>query len=944
MFPLLRLGLENTAILKGRTTPSAAYVDYTDTEIAVLNNAPTYDVGLRYFALGADFKTLTIANNFPVTGDPVGWNVGTTQIIPAPPWIEVTDSIHFNGAFDYEWNDNKITWSATLQGQNYNATYFGAGKALLCMRRTTCVGFDSGWTLWWLGCIEAGGYTDNYKHGMNWQRTVKGVDATLKTTDAPRLVVGKTNLAADASVSVSTTLAVPAEEIPNHEFIGATANVEGNNIVDERLNTLWIAQYPPSVIADTLPLYHNTQAQLKIDELFFSPVTGYDPRKTWWFEIVSMADKMSFGSGAFANGWIATLNADGVPVAVHLSGFTSELNFGERVVVCANRKRFEEYTGGANGAMHIFETDTLPECYRIINYTQFSNPLPDTYYDTIHLDTSVRMSFTPNPVGGYLYLTPYYAQAFRDLDGIKWGYNEPLPSGARESFIWQGANIPLPATGQSMKRKPSGGGVQTGYGSNNYDSNTAADWVLSDYPRPGDKYEANQFEWALLELKAHTSTLSALAGSTVNQLTFDEGVEGWPASGIGVIEGDTFTYSERSSSALEGVTGLVDDHVVGALAYPYYNNLAQTGWLVSSLEIKRPLGLAYLKRIEVYFSPYANTDSPDGTNASSIDWQGSYEPPSLSYYNGLNGMTGPIGQANIYLEPNTGGSRWIRSLLILVHDMWPDPGATEAARAKINEVFVYPDDLTVNDNIIMTTDATGNMQQSTAAEVIRYLLANYSWLTAADIRNDTFDGWGFVHTFSSAITPITRVVEDLARTHGCVVHYHPAGQILIERDPWWPGGLDQATYYYVGGTNYGPIYNFGLDSLRADFNLEDSLPEVLGVAIVATDSQGNPLERVTAPPGVTGTTVKEYTDVVVPNIEYARSMAYKFQLKETDTQKLNFTIKGPGTWLRPGYIIFVSWNAVVALNTWIIENIHYTWNNSGNQKQWTAAVECRRLF
>lgn len=951
MLPIIQYGLESTAILKGAETPSSAVAGIaglTAPEIAASNAAAAYDIKLRFFALGDSFKTLTIADNFPVDGDPVGWNIGTEQIIPASPWVEVTTYIHFNGSFDYEWDDNKITWSCTLHGQNYDAGYFGVGQALLCLRKVTFTGYDSGWRLWWLGCVESGGYTDNYKHGMEWRRVVKGTNISLKTTDSPRITVGKTNLARDGSITVSSTLAIPAEEISKGEFIGSTANVDSGNIIDGRLNTPWIAQYPPSVIADELPLYHVEQERLKIDEVFFMPVTGYDPAKCWWFEIVALADDLYIGGGAWADGWIATFNADGIPVALHLSGHTSALKRGQRVVVCANRKRFEEYTGGGNGAAHIFEADTLPECYRIINYELQDNPLPDTYRFKMNLDTSQRLPFTLNPNGGYIYQSPYWYQQFSNGDCVKWGYDEAFPPGTRSGELWVGVTVTNPSTSQSIRRLPSGGGVGTGYGSNNYDSNTAADWIASDYPRPGDKYTINQFEWVLLELDAHTSTLATAIDPTTTSITFDEGVEGWPPSGYGVIESDVFHYASRSSSALTEVTGLTNNHVVGALAYPYADNIAQTGWLVSSLKIRRPIGATAIKRLSVYFSPYPDTASPDGLDPTNVLWHADYPEPHLEYYNGLNGYAGPIGtsMSDIYLEPITDTSRWIRSILVLIHEMYPDAGDTEPARAKVNEIEVYPDDLTTNENLPLVTTPDGT-QQSTAAEAIRYLLANYSWLTEDDIRNDTFDGWGYVHSFSSAIAPITDVIEDLARTHGCVVHYHPCGKILIERDPWWPGGLDQAAYYYVGGLNYGIICEFTRNELRDDYNIEDSLPDVTGVALIATDSLGNPLQRVTVPPGATGTTTKEFTDITVPNSAYAQDMAYKLQMRETDTRRARFTIKGPGEWLRPGYIIQLGWEASTTssiIEYWIVEGIHYSWSQGGGQKHWTAQVDARRFY
>lgn len=935
--------LDAAAVIKGDTTPAtvAGTTSVTDTELVANVTAAAFDVKLRYFALGAAFNTLTIADNYPIGGYPNGWAVSPDEIvIPASQsWVEVTGDIKFDGSFDYKWDDSVINWSTTLKGINYNASYYAPGRALLCMRKVTFEGYDSSWHIWWLGCVDTGGWQDNYKHGMEWQRTIKGVDGSLKTTDSPRLVIGQTNLAAEASVSVSSTLSVPEEEIGYNEFVGSTAVVDSNNINDERLNTVWIAQYPPSVVEETLPISHVEATDIVIDEVFFMPVTGYDPLKNWWIEVVSLSDGnagdgLTFAPGTWADGWLATYNADGIPVAVHLKG-GDKLKRGERAIICANKKLFEEYTGGANSAQFVIETDTLTECYRITGYTLDQNPSADYYEWSMDLDTSVRMPFTLNINAGYIYFTPYHYQSFSNGDCVKWGaISEAFPPNTRAHELWTGnpVDITTLATGQSIRRWPTGGGVQTGYGSNNYDSNTAADWIIGTYPKPGDKYSANQFEWALLELPEHTSTLTTAIVAGANTMTFDEGIAGWPPNGEGIIEADVFSYV-RSGSSLDSITGLDNDHAVGAQAYPYVNTLAQTGWSISTIGVKRTPGLAYIKRATLYTSPYASATQPDGYDPTAIDWQTSYEQPGLEY------SSAGSGTANIYFEM---AGRWARSVLLCIHEMFPNSGTATGARAKINEAYIYPDDLTVNNELTLATTPTGGTQ-SIAAEVIRYLLANYSWLTEADIRDDTYSNWGFVHSFSTAITPITRVIADIARAHGCVVHYHPAGQILIERDPWWPGGLDQAQYYYVGGTNYGALYTFGLNSARGDFELENAQPDITGVAILATDAAGNPIERYTYPAGATGSTVKEVTDITVVSSSQVAPMAQKLWYKESDTRRVKFVVKGPGEWLRPGFILFLDWNSEVTNVTWIIEEVNYTWRKDSGGKSWQALVTCRAM-
>ena len=75
--------------------------------------------------------------------------------------------------------------------------------------------YDSGWVLWWLGVVDAGGWRDDYRNGEPWQRLVRSVDATLLLSDAPRLTLGRYNVVEGATATGSTTLATPASEAGN---------------------------------------------------------------------------------------------------------------------------------------------------------------------------------------------------------------------------------------------------------------------------------------------------------------------------------------------------------------------------------------------------------------------------------------------------------------------------------------------------------------------------------------------------------------------------------------------------------------------------------------------------------------------------------------------------------------------------------------------------------
>ena len=232
-------------------------------------------------------------------------------------------------------------WSTELQGENYDEDYFAVDRAVMCLRRIVRGAYNSGWVVWWIGCIAAGEWRDDYRLGAQWQRSVRGTDVTLRLTDAPRLTAGRINIAEDASATASTTLATPSVEAANGEFVGTTANVGASNVVDQRLNTVWISQSPPS--STTASIAYNAQVP-KIDEVFFKPVAGFDPDRAWWVEIVNASTNSTVVS--IWDMLFVTYTALGAHVATRFPA-AGELEPGERLVICGNRATFEAMTGGA---------------------------------------------------------------------------------------------------------------------------------------------------------------------------------------------------------------------------------------------------------------------------------------------------------------------------------------------------------------------------------------------------------------------------------------------------------------------------------------------------------------------------------------------------------------------------------------------------------------------
>lgn len=876
--------------------------------------AQAFDVRLRFFASGCQFTALTDLATFNTAGAPAGWTVSGDTVTPSAPWTEITDRVVNDGQWEQTWSAGAVRWQASLRGWQYDPALLGPGCAICCLWQIVNDSYDSGWILNWVGLIDAGGWRDDYRHGLAWQRTVRGVDASLEQTDAPRLVVGKIDLAADATVTASSTLATPEAEAGSGEFVGTTADVSASNATDGRPGTVWISQ---DAVVTTGETAVTATGYPIIDEVFNTPLPGYSRASTWWVELYHPGNA---GTIDFARDdvTLVTLNSAGEYAALackypageyaeNSSSYT--LAAGERCVICADLRVFEAYTGGAPDAKFVLEAKS----FGTLDYTGGSPLYGSTYtlFDLAETDGFVAL---------------FISQAGGTWDVVKWGA-PTLPTGVPAAG-WTGAGIALtPLSGQSLRRSPSG-----------TDTNTAADWIAESYPRPGAKWTPNTPQWLLLELAAHESTLSADILSTATIITLEEGTTGWPSSGNGIIEGDPFAYTGRSGSTLTGVSGLSADHLRGAALYPLdANNEAQTGWPATGGRITRRAGLSTIKRGRVYASPWADCRTPDIADLPDVAWQTDYTGAPLSISN-------DSGAAEIAFVLRDRPTPWVRSLLIIIDEM------SDGGRAKVNTVSVDLDGATLADSGL--ADLDGN----TATTVAAYLIGQ-SWLTSAQWATPTTPtGWGIIGRLALAIAPLPTVLASLAETHGCLAVYTTTGRVRFDPDPWWPGARPDLSV----------LYTFDPASVRGEVAFSDARPAVTGLALSATGTDGAPLARFVAPPGATGSGVREVSGYTVAAQIDAMFLAWNLWWQAQNTQTATLRVTGIGEWCRCGqrYRLAlasafsnlvdvdgtdtigaggndsIAWDETDNGGQWICEAVRYTWQPG----VWTCDLTLRRFF
>lgn len=859
--------------------------------------AEGFDVRHRYFAAGADYDTLTLAHYQAVP--PTGWTVSGDAITPPSGWTEITGIVTWAGELTLEWRDQVETWRASLAGRAYDPQLLGQGRAIVGFVRYRVDSYDWGWQCEFVGAVTSYQWSDAHRAGEPWQISVGGTDTQIATSDGPRIVTGVVNLAEGADLAPSATLAVPAVEAGNGEFVGATANVDPDNMIDGRLSTPWIAADAPTITGEGAVAGH------KINEVFAWPVAGYATDGVWWVEIFNNA---ADSSGLEVNQFLAYTAAGKIAV---IALPQTKLYAGQSIIICRNRAQAEAYAGSFQQAAQVYETDALGsrEFAGIVHKSGIDGAGNPISWDEL-TTTGQYCQFDLNPAGGWVFWWQEggWLPGGAFLDAVKWGASVAGPGGS-DPGQWTGATVALPPTAQSLRRSPAC-----------VDSGTAADWVAG-IPSPGGYFTPNSAQWVKVELRPHTSTLASDVAAGATSLTFAEGTAGWPAGGEGVIDGDVFAYTGRAGDTLTGVTGLLA-HAAGSLAYPYAEGQAQSGWRSSEVRIKRPPGLPKIKQVRVWTSPNANC-----RNYDVYPFWVDYAEPFYTIVNGTQtagGLSeqGALADIGIPLRPPRGDDRWVRTILIAIDAMWG------GGRAKINELVVVGDDMTVGGAFVPAVGSTK------AAALAAYLVDGYSWLAAADFVDATGDGWGLIGGVATAVAPLPIVLQDLARGHGCVARYTPLGQVVFCRDPWWPGGagtIDEPPY---------PLYGFSESNVREEIRFSGQQTPITGVAVAARDTQGNALPRHVYPPGASGSGVAEQNDVTVRSEKDAMNLAFYLYLKLAAEARATLTVRGIGQAMRPRQRARITWRGR-DMGQWIIERVTRRWRWDGQTRRFETELELR---
>ena len=843
-------------------------------------------------------------------------------------WTDVTERVAYSGSLARERVSSTIYFSATLNGTNYDTTYFGPGQAILCLYNVVVAGTqilpaDTGttWGVFFVGHITEGGHEDDYKHGGRWSRKIGGLDTLLQRSTAPRLAAGRINLLRNAAVTASSTLFVPATEAGTGEFAGSLVTVEPENTIDDNINTLWISNDAPHA-------EEREEATAYIQKVFIKPVTGYDQSKLWWIELK--------GSFAYSDWYLAT--SAGLYLHFAEGDAFAHVRSASRVIICASQSDFEAYTGGSQGDAAIVDAKTVN--------TQGSFNSAWTGRDG---------TFTLNPETDYVWLrrssTP--RKEGTQFAAVAWNQDGSAASSMPNwdvDAVWTGNALDV-----SDDLCPPGSGIRIKAGQ---DGGSAADYEFTNLMIPGDDYNSNHMEWLLYALEQQNAALTEniSAGATTIELS---STVGFLNNGIAICESDTFTYAGRTATELTGIpatgTNAVGNHSAGAQVNQVIDEVTQYGWPCSQLELLRPSDptLTAIVSGRVYFLTSGLTapatpgteepldpDNPDDPSDPANNWKADYDgAPTLLY------LSNVVDDVRDYGRPLTGpggGPRWVQYVLVVFDGMTGD------ARARMNESRLYLAQAQINDS------GLGDIDTLSSAALAQYLLnlAGINLVLSYTASSDHLIG-----EHATAIMPYTRVLDDLARITGCIMNWGMANVISWQHDMWWPVGF--------ADTQLEPVAILDNTCLHGTVQYSGRKPDESGVRIHARTPDGLHQYNATFPPNPAASAqLIELDDLVVTSSNIAKqlsqTMYYKNGLHYTNgAQEITFSAKGPCLWLEPEIFVnipvTVKTGEVIAYDgitditagwtSWLIESITWEWGlNEDNTRSWKATARGRRYW
>ncbi len=850
------------------------------TEHQTLNSStPAFDVQVRYFA-GPDYGQLCKDGIYPTL------HTWTDPDTPPNGWTEITSRVAYASAFSQSWQSNSITWQAQLSGWNYDEALLRLGLTLVCWRRiwrpTGTVTAPAGWQAWqrwYIGELVSRSDRNNYQNGKPWQRTVTGVNFQLSSINAPRVTAGKIRITDGATVTGTAELADPELERDQGEFVGGGVSVELRNITDGNRNTVYISSTVPQGAAHPFPSPVWDGGSV-VTELFIKPHPGWSLQRTWWVEVYNKRSQ------------------------------NNESEVGFQCAVWEGGKQGRTWTISKADDWDVNFVRKWPKlqvghaCVFVANRASFDEYMGSANGAAFIADISqfadVELSNDAAIYAGNQIVAWSPGGATRHYEFPTWNgtavFNDPtLDSNALTA-------------GQSWW-SDTGNGV----------------FVANDYPHPGANGTGEGPVWVKVLLPENECrTLDEItASSTTIRLDSYRGwltpLSGSYSRGIDAL-GHVFRWTSRDGNGLHGVTW---ENAPGApvpastRCYPYANGIPQTGYPLTATHLvrrKTPVIQSY----RVWWSQY------DARDYLTPGWPQDYYKPGHV----VQGNTQSLRLSDACGD-GTNGYLWVRTIMYAIDRMADD------GRAKINEIEA---DLA---QLALDLTATAALDGGNSGPLAFYLWNTWCGLHQDDFNDLSYEGLHRMGQHALAITPVNRVLDDLAGATGCLVDFSPNGGIIWRENPWWP----------KNSTASRPIFAFDPNWVRDEVTINQSPAQVDFVILNALSIEGDPHSVRVVYPTPLGTTeppiwamTTEVNDRVLAQ-DADGSLVAQMELERLalSNKGATLTVKGVGEWARPGQRVGLWWDYAGAnsltYRNWLIEQVQVRLSESNGQRGYATTLQ-----
>ncbi|MBC8448230.1 MAG: hypothetical protein H8D78_10800 [Chloroflexi bacterium] len=750
-------------------------------------------------------------------------------------WMEITAKVTKPVQFSNTWDVSRaiIDWTAKVGGVLYDSVLLAPERMLLCMRRLWCLATGwTDWTVWFAGYIQAlPSIADDHRQGGEWQVEVRSLSCFLEADDAPAHVFGRRNLAQEGTASASSTLAAIAGEMGKGEFAG-TPVVDAAQANDGNLDTLWISNLAPTVTAETP--YVATGSDYAINEIYRE--TTAEDANSRWIEIFCR-HVGELGPGHVAGDGFRYLSlwsestGKGLCFAPDKSNVQEIVAPGNHAVLCYDRRYFDGKWNAGDAV--VLEWRHLVCC-----------------------DYSSGEDWTYDPEGDVLYFYPLATNQGADPgEVVAWGdVADPdvWPN-------WSGVAAAQPQPGQSLRRDPAG--MITGNVSN------AGNFTLEDYPSPGKHYTGTDadWEWWSVDLGTLTWTLGADLNVVDTTATISPDTDGLTGSGDILIGADVIAYTGKTSTTLTGVSGVAELHASGSALYQYENEAATSLWKVGGIGWERREVLDGTTRVvPQVFGAWTSTE------ASPV------RPPTANWRDDWTGRKGVNDYNSFAWQFQLTTPVRARHVMLIIKKMRDD------GRAKLNEVSVYPDEWTVENEDDTWLDGVD------AQAIIEHLLITHYGLAAGQVSVVANAFMGDVSTQKASYLD---VISELCRRTGTVMRFTRVPRVVVVKDLTWGMHGALATWYTI---TRSAAFNVRMERRRKD--------RISQVQLVARNPQEGRTYVVSYPESAGEGGVRLiYDELIVGSENEARQAAERMYKQLQATRRLEVSMSGiSDEWCRPG--------------------------------------------